>query len=142
MKKLTTIVLVYFIAITFSFLSGCTSVNLSNNPEKLTEKAIQEFINEHQLQEPLAVDFISDYGAVVIYDGYIYEIWSGQNGLTSRQITSSNSNGVMILVSSEGTPYTAVSIMDREIQNQGESMTVYFDSLEIYDSEGQVIYRN
>ena len=76
----------------------------------------------------------------------------------------------MILVSLEGTtPYTAVAIMDREIQNQGENMTFYFDngvhvtkdlknrvafaipfkdgqtefySYEIYDSEGQVIYRN
>ena len=93
MKKLTTIIFIYFITISFSFLSGCTSVNLSNNPEKLTDKAIQQFKNEHQLQEPLAVDFISDYGAVVIYDGYIYEIWSGQSGLTSRKITSSNSNG-------------------------------------------------
>ena len=163
------IILIFLITISFSVVSGCTSTNLSSNPEKLTDLAIQQFINENQLQDPLAVDFISEYGAVVIYDGYIYEIWSGGDGLISRKITSSNSSGVLILGSTEGTPYIAVAIMDREIQNQGESMTVYFDngvhvtkdlhnrvafaipfedgqtdfdSLEIYDSEGQVIYRN
>ncbi|WP_064093329.1 hypothetical protein [Rossellomorea aquimaris] len=145
--------------------SSCWSSEVKN--DRLTENSIKQFISEKGLEEPLGTNLISDDRAVVIYIGYLFEVWKRNDDIRSRKVSYTNNNEVSIVGSAEGNPYIAITILDEKILKKAERVSIHFEDgyelsreiedkkafaisydkkhseqyvVEFYDSKGEIIY--
>lgn len=113
------------------FLTSCSEPADSAKHQKLTENRIQDFLEEKQISDPIAIKFINDYGAILFYKGLYREVWDVEGTLTSSKMkysaVPSKFDGVATLASRGEPSYITIFIANNEIVEHAAHLHIQFD---------------
>lgn len=120
------IILLLFLTAFGGIVIGCSQSDEKPNYTSLSEKEIEQFIEEKSIQ-PLAIEEIQD-STMVLYEFGIYYLSKKENEIIVIQTgwSGNSKEKVQLGLTSTGSPHAYVIVQDKELLNKADKVTVKF----------------